>query len=322
MSIRVGLVGLGDAGNHHARALVQLEREGLCRFIAICARDPARIQAFRKAHGLPDRTLGFMGFEALLDAGSCDALIIATPDQVHTEQLVRCSARGVHVLIEKPLATSFDTGRVALQLARKRDVIVRVGYHLRYHPAHRLVRARDESLIGGLHNIQMHWAWRDPNVDGWRAHGHARFWSLAALGTHCIDLARWFVGAEPKRLAYLVEPATGMDRSAEVTLGFPNVQAHLSVSVAYSARSRLVLVGEEGEIECLGTFGARGDGEIWVRRRGGAREPLDFVPSDPYAAQLRSFFEAVARQQQQSIDEVLGTLAVLDAIASGDTTLA
>jgi predicted dehydrogenase len=322
MSIRIGLVGLGDAGNHHARALLQLEREGLCRFVAICARDPDHIQAFRKAHALIERTRSFVGFETLLDAGSCDALILATPDNVHTEQLVRCTARGVHVLVEKPLATSLEAGRVALQLARKRDVIVRIGYHMRHHPAHRLVRARDERLIGHLRNVQMHWAWRDPSVDGWRATGQARFWALAALGTHCIDLARWLIGTEPTRLAHLVHPAVGMDRAAEVTLGFSEVFAHVSVSIGHTARSRLVLTGEDGEIECLGTLGARGDGEIWMRTRGGHRDALNFTPSDPYAAQLRAFIDAVARQQHQPIDEALGTLAVLDAIATGTTTLA
>lgn len=322
MPIRVGLVGLGDAGNQHARALRQLERDGLCRFVAICAREPAHVQAFRELHTLPEHTRSFVGFDVLLDEGSCDALILATPDPDHADQLVRCTARGVHVLVEKPLATSLEAGREALQLARKRDVIIRLGYHLRHHPGHRLVRARDEQLIGRLCNIQMHWAWRDPNVDGWRARGQGRFWALAALGTHCIDLARWFVGTEPTRLAYLREPATGVDRAAELSLGFPHALAHMSVSVTHTARSRLVLTGEDGEIELLGTLGARGDGEIWVRPRGKAREPLNFVPSDPYVAQLRAFVEAIGRGQQLQIEEALGTLAVLDAIAGGATTLA
>jgi predicted dehydrogenase len=322
MPLRVGLVGLGDAGNQHARALVQLEREGLCRFVAICARDPAHVQAFHESHGLPEHTRSFVGFESLLDEGSCDALILATPDPVHTEQFVRCTSRGVHVLVEKPLATSLEAGRVAMQLAHKRDVIVRVGYHLRHHPAHRLVRARDEQLIGRLRNIQMHWASCDTNLDGWRASGQGRFWALASLGSHCIDLARWFVGDEPTRLAYLIEPATGVDRAAELSLGFPHALAHASVSVNHSARSRLVLTGEEGEIECLGTLGGDGEGEVWVRSRGQAREPLSFVPRDPYVEQLRAFVDAVARRQQFPIEEALGTLVILDAIAGGVTTLA
>jgi predicted dehydrogenase len=298
---------------------MQLEREDLCRFVAICARDSAHVRAFRDAHALPEHTRSVVGFEALLDEGTCDALILATPDPVHTEQFVRCTARGVHVLVEKPLATSLEAGRVAMQLAHKRDVIVRVGYHLRHHGAHRLVRARDERLIGRLRNIQIQWACHDPNVDGWR--GQARFWALAALGSHCIDLARWFVGEEPSRLGYLIEPATGTDRSVELTLGFSDALAHVSVSVSYSARSRVRLIGERGEIECLGTLGG-GGGEIWVESRDGVREPLNFVPGDPHAQQLRAFFEAIAHREQLPIEEALGTLAVLDAIASGIATMA
>jgi hypothetical protein len=49
---------------------------------------------------------------------------------------------------------------------------------------------------------------------------------------------------------------------------------------------------------------------------------LSFVPRDPHVEQLRAFFDAVARRQQLPIAEALGTLVVLDAIASGVTTLA
>lgn len=324
MAIRVGLVGLGDAGSHHARALARLEDEGMCQWVAVCARDPVHVRAFREAHAVPAHTRSLIGFDALLDDGSCDAAILATPDHVHTEQLVRCTARGVHVLVEQPLATSVDAGRVALQLAARREIVVRVGHHLRHHPAHRQLHARHEQLIGRLRNIQMHWARRDPNVEGWRASGQGRFWALAALGTHCIDLARWFVGDEPTRVAALVAPPVGIDHAAEVSLGFPHALAHVSVAITHDARSRMVLTGERGEIECLGTFGdhAETDGEVWIHRPGASREALRYVPTDPYVAQLRAFLDAVARRQQASIGDTLGNLVVLDALAHKTTTLA
>jgi predicted dehydrogenase len=321
MAIRIGLVGLGDAATHHARALAQLEREGACRWAVVCARDPERIEAFREAHEVPAHVRSIAGFEALLDEGSCDAVILATPDPVHTEQLVRCTARGVHVLVEKPLATSLEAGRVALKLARDRGVVVRVGYHLRHHPAHRLVHARAKQLIGPLRNIQLHWAWRDPNTDGWRAAGEGRFWALAALGTHCIDLARWFVGAEPTRLTCLREPPQGVDRSAELSLAFGRALAHASVSVTHRARSRLVLVGDEGEIECVGTVGSRGDGRVWVHAHDKPREALSYTPRDPHLAQLEVFLDAVRRKDFQPPGDALANLAVLDAIAAGETNL-
>src|SRR5690606_7132053 len=85
---------------------------------------PERIEAFRRAREVPDHARSYLGLEALLDAGTCDAPILATPDAVHVKQLYRCAARGVHALVEKPLATARDAARSALELAQSCDTVV------------------------------------------------------------------------------------------------------------------------------------------------------------------------------------------------------
>jgi predicted dehydrogenase len=319
MPLHIGLVGLGDAGGVHARALAELDEAGACKWTAICSRQPDRVEAFRAANDVPAQARSYAGLDALLDAGVCDAVILATPDAEHVMQLRRCATRGVHTLIEKPLGTNRASARAALELARSCQTIVRVGYHLRHHPGHRLVREQRERLIGPLRRVDVHWACPDPADHGWRAAGQARFWSVAALGTHCIDLARWFIGAEPKRVSYLLDPPMAIDRSAELSLGFEHAIAHVGVSIAYQARSRLVLIGERGEIECRGTLGARGDGEIKVREHGRAARArsLEFTPQNPYRAQLDAFLTAIQLGATNDIDDALGNLAVLEAIDTG-----
>jgi predicted dehydrogenase len=319
MALHIGLVGLGDAGRQHAQALAQLEAAGLCKWTAICAREGERVEAFRTAREVPDSVSSYVGLEALLDAGVCDAVILATPDDVHAHQLRRCATRGVHALVEKPLATSVAAARSALELARTCQTVVRVGYHLRHHRGHRRVHYEREALIGPLRRVDIQWAWPDPSASGWRAQGQGGgFWSLGALGTHCIDLARWYVGSEPKRLAYLLDPPMAIDRAAELSLGFGRIVAHIGVSIAHRARSRLLLVGEHGEIECLGTLGSRGDGEIWVRELGDApRRALEFHPENPYRAQLESFIAEIQAATTTDLDEALANLTVLEAIDSG-----
>ena len=318
---RIGLVGLGDAGQHHGRALRELDRGGVCRWVGVCARDRDKIEAYRQALEVPAHTLSHVGLDALLDEGRCDAVILATPDPLHTEQLVRCSTRGVHVLVEKPLATSLQAGRVALQLARRRGVIVRVGYHLRHHPAHVLVRNRDPKLIGRVRSISMRWAWADPNTEGWRARGEGRFWALAALGAHCIDLGRWLAGAEPSRVACITSPTTGIDTAAELSLDCGGVLVHASVAVTHRARAHLVLTGEFGEIECIGTLGSRDDGEAWVRPMGSRARRMEFTRTDPYRAQLIDFITAIETLDHRDHYELLGNLVVLDEIAEGEACL-
>jgi predicted dehydrogenase len=318
MALHIGLVGLGDAGRQHARALAQLEADGLCKWTAVCTRELDHVQAFRKTRELPEHVRGFAGLEALLDAGVCDALILATPDHVHAHQLRRCATRGVHALVEKPIATNITEARSALELARACQTVIQVGYHLRHHRGHRRVHAEQHALIGPLRRVDIHWARPDPATEGWRAQGPGRFWSLAALGTHCIDLARWFIGEEPKRLAYLLDPPMSIDRAAELTLGFGRVVAHIGVSIAYRARSRVLLVGERGEIECLATLGARGDGEIYVRELGdGPRRQLEFEPQDPYRAQLEAFIAEVQAGTTADIAQSMANLAIFEAIDAG-----
>jgi predicted dehydrogenase len=72
-----------------------------------------------------------------------------------------------------------------------------------------------------LRSIYIRWAWPDPATDGWRAKGNqARFWSLAALGTHCIDLALFFTRGPPTRIVSVREPSDGVDRAAEQLAAF------------------------------------------------------------------------------------------------------
>jgi predicted dehydrogenase len=315
-ALRIGLVGLGDAGRHHARALAGLADPNAA-WVALAARDLGRVARFGAEHGAPEGALAFSSLEALLEARACDALVLATPDGLHAAQVEACAERGVHVLVEKPFALDAASAARAASLCRERGVVLQVGYHLRHHAGHRLVRERLDELAGPLRHVYVRWAWPDPAVDGWRARGDgARFWCLAALGTHGIDLARWFARAPLADVRALRHPPEGVDRAAEVSLRFENgVLAHISSSVTHRAVSRLSLAGERGEVEGVATLGARGGGALTLRAPGRDPSPIAFEPADPYLAQLRAFVGRVrAGDVGPSADDV-ANVATLDAIA-------
>lgn len=307
--LRVALVGIGDAGRHHARALATLEREGVLAWSAFVARDAARIEPFRKETGATAPS--FASLDALLDARACDAVVLATPDGLHGEQVVRAADAGVHVLVEKPLALSREDGARAVDAARARGVALQVGYQLRHHAGHRVMKEK-LAEIGALREIDVRWAWPDPATTGWRARGQdARFWALAALGTHAIDLALFFADATPIRTTMLRAPASGVDRASHVVMELgTGVLAHVSCSVTHRALSRVLLVGDRGELEALGTLGARGTGAIALRPLRDEPRPIAFEAVDPYLAQLRAF---VARRGFVPDDALLANLDVLDA---------
>ena len=320
--LRMALVGIGDAGKHHARALAALASEGRLAWTAICARDAGRAATFRAELGIGDGVVTHASLDALLEARACDAVVLATPDGIHAEQIERATRAGVHVLVEKPLALTAADGRRSVQSARDANVLLAVGYHLRHHRAHRVMVERMGELVGDVRSVFVRWAWPDPSKDGWRARGEgARFWSLAALGTHGIDLAMWLAGAGAGAGAGAVgvlEPAAGIDRAAEVSFRWGSALAHVSVSVVHRAVSRVIVCGERGELEAIGTLGARGDGELFHRSPQGPAVRVAFDAENPYAAQIHDF---VSRAPQGfALDPaLLANLDVLDQIAEHRT---
>ncbi len=315
--VRVALVGIGDAGKHHARALLGGGVPG-AELSALVVRDASKGAAFRAELRVPPGARDFPSLEALLEARACDAVVLATPDGAHAEQVERVAAHGLAVLVEKPLALTAESGARAIEAAQRANVHLQVGYQLRYHPAHRRMLTEQRERIGAVRTIYLRWAWPDPAVDGWRAQGRgARFWSLAALGTHCIDLALLFGGAPLEwRVAALREPASGIDRGAEVSFTLAGgAMAHVSVAVTHRAVSRLLVTGDAGELEALGTLGARGEGELWHRPPRGPAMALPFEPEKPYVNQLKAFVER-ARSGFTPDPSLLANLTLLDQVAT------
>jgi predicted dehydrogenase len=290
--LRIGLLGVGDAGTSHARALAAAHGTDIA-WAAVGARDVVKSAAKCRELGMPESTR-VVSPDELLAGELCDAVIIATPDGMHHDHALLALRASMHVLVEKPLALTLIDASDLVAAARDGGRVLQVGYHLRHHAGHELVHAHLAELVGEPRTIHARWAWPDPAVDGWRARGEgARWWSLAALGTHAIDLALWLTGAPVVEAVSVREPPQGIDRAAEVSLRFATgVLAHLSVSVRHRARSVLSVTGDAGEVICEATLGARGAGTITHRRgigTGGTSRFVAFPIEDPYLRQLRAF---------------------------------
>ncbi len=325
--LRVGLLGAGEAGALHARALAAAQAEGLVAWSAVGARDLARATAQCAELGKPPGTR-VVSPDELLTAELCDAVIIATPDGLHREHAMKAMASGLHVLVEKPLALTSDDANDLVAFARDRDRVLQVGYHLRHHPGHELVRRDLQALVGSLNTIFIRWARPDLLLTTEASRPHpdsARWWSLATLGTHCIDLALGFAAGAVTDAVCMRHPQRGLDRAAEVSLRFTGGPlAHISVSLEHRARSVVLLTGSDGEIECLGTLGAHGGGTILHRTadslRGALLHPsapertLAFVAEDPYLRQLRTFAARCGEGRMRIDAHAVSNVEVLDLI--------
>jgi len=123
---RVGVVGVGSLGQHHARIYSELPEAELVAVV-----DPESDRAERIAEQFACKALA--GHEKIID--EVEAVSIATPTNLHAE--IGCSflQRGIHVLVEKPIAGDLEQADDLIKAAQNAGVVLHVGHTERFNPA-------------------------------------------------------------------------------------------------------------------------------------------------------------------------------------------
>ncbi len=121
--VRIGVVGVGYFGGLHAEKVARLPGATL---VAVADIDRGRAEAVGKANGVP----GLGDYRELF--GRVDAVSIAVPTVAHFEVANAFLDVGVHVLVEKPIASDTETARQLIDLARDRGLVLQVGHLERF----------------------------------------------------------------------------------------------------------------------------------------------------------------------------------------------
>jgi len=168
-----------------------------CRIAGIVSRSPDALDPLRDELGLPG-VRGFRTLGAALASAGADAVVVALPEALHREAIVEALGAGLHVLTEKPLATSAAEARAIHQAARARpDRVVMVGQNYRWRPHTRgLRRAVAEGGIGRVGHVSLgcRLQIRRTTVGGWREQMADPF--LLDIAIHHLDLLRYLTGEE------------------------------------------------------------------------------------------------------------------------------
>lgn len=126
--IKLGVVGVGQMGSHHARISSNLRHGEL-----VGVYDPNQKAARDVA-----ATYGIIAFPTLEDlCQSVDAVIIATPTTAHHSAAMTCIKAGKHLLIEKPIAATLEEGEEICAAAHNKGVILQAGHIERFNPVYR-----------------------------------------------------------------------------------------------------------------------------------------------------------------------------------------
>src|SRR4051812_7859799 len=297
-SLRVGVVGVGVMGSNHARVFAGLPGAEL-----VGVADPDRRQADFVA-----RTLGCKAVEdvaGLLDL-NVDAITIAAPTHLHHDIALECIARGVHVMVEKPIASSVEEGREIIEAAARAGVTLMVGHVERFNPAVEAIKEalKSEDILSIAITRVGPFPPRMSNVG-----------VVIDLAVHDIDLIRWFTDSEIVEVQPQLSSAIA-EREDIALLQFrtaSGVLAHINTNWITPFKARNVTVATRNKYvmgdlltrqvtEC---FGFQPDGSYSMRH-------LSVGHSEPLRSELQAFVSAVVSGKRPAVsgEEGVGGLEI------------
>ena len=185
--INAGIVGLGWWGKTLVEAVSGQSDQ--IRFVAGATEDVGDdTRAFAAQHEVELLS----DFDALLANPNVDAVVLATPNSMHVDQVIAAAARGKHVFCEKPLALTKAGAERAVEATEKAGVTLGLDYNRRLHPEMTKLRELIESGdLGVILHVESTMTF--PNAlalkaDAWRAsRDETPCGGLTPLGVHAVD---------------------------------------------------------------------------------------------------------------------------------------
>ena len=190
--LKTAIIGPGKVAHLHAKALQNLAES---EFTAVCGRNLTKTGEFARQYGVE----AFPDINTMASSG-VEAVIICTPHPFHRDYAVQAARSGMHVIVEKPLASTLADCDAMIQAANDNNVqLGTISQRRFYRPAQRIKQAIDAGKIGrpilGTVNI---YGWRDEayyRSDPWRGS-----WEMEGGGVlvnqapHQLDILQWYMG--------------------------------------------------------------------------------------------------------------------------------
>jgi len=220
--MRTAVIGTGKIGEIHAEVLRAIPESEL---VGVCSRPSPKRDAFAQRHGVP----AFDDLETLVRSTGVEAMTLCTPHLAHAAAAIAAARLGVHVLVEKPLATTVADCDAMIAAAAQAGVALGVISQRRlYPPCRRIREAIDRGELGRpILGSAVMYGWRDETYyrsDPWRGSWAGEGGGvLINQSPHPIDLLAWYLG-EPAEVfgfwANLNHPYIEVDDTAVAVVRF------------------------------------------------------------------------------------------------------
>jgi predicted dehydrogenase len=285
--LKVGVLGVGVMGSNHARVLADIAGVDL-----VGIADPDRKQRDSVA-----RTLGcaaFVDLDGLLRSG-VEAVTIAAPTHLHHDLALECISRGVHVMVEKPIAPTVEEGRAIVAAARRAGVTLMVGHVERFNPAVESIKRaiKNQDILSIAITRVGPFPPRMSNVG-----------VVIDLAVHDIDLIRWFTDSEIVEIQPQLSSAVA-EREDIALLQFrtaSGVLAHINTNWLTPFKARTIhiatrdkyLIADLLTLQVTECFGFQADGSYSMRH-------LSVGYAEPLRAELLAFADAIRTRRTPAV---------------------
>ena len=191
-TLRVGVVGLGYAGEQHLKNFVRMPN---VEAVALAGLEEERLRELGGRYGVPNL---YESWEELVARDDLDVVSIGAPNHLHAPIAIAALERGRHVLCEKPLARTGSEAYGIVRAAREADRAVHIAFTQRERgDVQALKRHVEEGNLGRIYHAKATWMRRNgiPGMGGWfTSKEMAGGGPLIDLGVHMVDMALFLMG--------------------------------------------------------------------------------------------------------------------------------
>ena len=236
--VKVAVIGAGNMGRHHVRNYAELDAAELLA-VADSNPDTAKLAA---EHGAKHYT----DYIKMLDEVRPDAVSVVVPTPYHLEVGRAVLSRGIHMLIEKPIASSVEEATELMVLAKQQKVIFTVGHIERYNPVVRKLKELiDEGRVGKVTSVISKRVGGFPKVE-------PKTDVIVDLAIHDIDIISYLLGKHPLFVSSHGSRTIHSQKldSAEILLDYGHASGFIQANWVTPVKIRTIAVtGSDGYID-------------------------------------------------------------------------
>jgi predicted dehydrogenase len=254
--IRYGVVGGGSISQ--GAFMPGVAQTGNSVITALVTGDP--VKGDRLARHYQIKSYSYDQYPQLLASGEIDAVYVATPNFLHREFVVPALEAGIHVLLEKPMATNEADCQAMLEAQKKAGAKLMVAYRLHCEPG--TLEMIERVHAGDFGEPRLFTATFTQRVkpSNHRAQNGFGAGPVPDMGPYPLNMVRQLFAAEPIEVSAtgIKTPGLPLDTwdTVTVALRFPDERlAQFTISYTLASTERFQLVGTKGEVEASPCFG-------------------------------------------------------------------